>query len=279
MLSGTIVGSEGLPIAWDIHVPKDAGPHPLAVVVHGFKGFKDWGFFPELCDRLAASGIAACRINTSHNGVGLGRQQEEFTRLDVFANNRTSFEVADIGIVVDAVTNGTLSPNMPFSVSDVALIGHSRGGAASLLAAAKNPTIKAVVTWASVATTAFPKEARESFLESGHWQFVNGRTGQDMSLNLSAFQDTNPMPKELDLSMQVQNIEAATLFIHGKEDQSVPLQSVYDLARFSDGAGEIYLVDGADHVMGCRHPFAGPTPQFESAVLRTIAHLHGAFSL
>ena len=37
----------------DIRSPTGRDPRTAIVVAHGFKGFKDWGFFPLLSDRLA----------------------------------------------------------------------------------------------------------------------------------------------------------------------------------------------------------------------------------
>ncbi|MFT7617856.1 MAG: dienelactone hydrolase [Planctomycetota bacterium] len=273
MISGSTPGSHGLPITWDLVLPQSSSSKPgVVVIVHGFKGFKDWGFFPELAKRIAANGMAALSINTSHNGVGLDNDQDEFTRLDVFADNQTSFEVSDIETMIAAIQNDSLYDGVALDKSNIALLGHSRGGAAVLLAAARQEDMKAVVTWASVNTVAFPPAAKEAFLADGKWAFLNGRTGQTMTLNLAAFQDVDPMPSRLDLQQQVNQVKAAMLFIHGKEDTSVPVQSVFDLARFSDGNGEIYLVEGADHVFNCRHPFAGPTPELEAAILRTLVH-------
>jgi hypothetical protein len=38
-------------------------------VLHGFKGFKDWGMFPPFADRLARAGFTAVRApeNIGHN--------------------------------------------------------------------------------------------------------------------------------------------------------------------------------------------------------------------
>ena len=46
----TIDSREGLPIRGDLDAPDEA--RALVVIVHGFKGFKDWGFFPWLADHL-----------------------------------------------------------------------------------------------------------------------------------------------------------------------------------------------------------------------------------
>ena len=39
--------------------PIGGATRPVAVLVHGFKGFMDWGFFPHLSRRLAAAGFVA----------------------------------------------------------------------------------------------------------------------------------------------------------------------------------------------------------------------------
>ena len=42
---------------------------PAIVVVHGWKGFKDWGMFPPLAERLARAGFATVTFNLSGSGV------------------------------------------------------------------------------------------------------------------------------------------------------------------------------------------------------------------
>src|SRR5438477_11920153 len=45
-----IASDEGLPIRGDIDAPPEA--RALVMVVHGFKGFKGWGFFPWVAETL-----------------------------------------------------------------------------------------------------------------------------------------------------------------------------------------------------------------------------------
>ena len=44
-------------------------PGPAVVVLHGFKGFKDWGMFPVFSERLARAGVTAVTPNLSGSGV------------------------------------------------------------------------------------------------------------------------------------------------------------------------------------------------------------------
>jgi dienelactone hydrolase len=107
----------------DVRIPE--GPHPSSavVVIHGFKGFKDWAFFPHLCRSLAASGHVVISFNFS--GSGIGSDPERFTELEAFASNTLSREVEEVGWVVEWVMTGDLLPRKPTSLG---LLGHSRGG-------------------------------------------------------------------------------------------------------------------------------------------------------
>src|SRR5688500_243192 len=53
----------------DVRAGGRTSPRPAVVVMHGFKGFKDWGMFPPLADRLAQAGFTAVSFNASGSGV------------------------------------------------------------------------------------------------------------------------------------------------------------------------------------------------------------------
>src|SRR5512138_1451663 len=111
-----IRSEEGLPIRGDIDAPRH--PRALVVIVHGWKGFKDWGFFPWLAEYLCNSGFAICRFNMSRSGIG--ENPETFDRLDLFAGDTYSIQLADLA----AATHHAQSkfPGLP-----TFLLGHSRG--------------------------------------------------------------------------------------------------------------------------------------------------------
>ena len=48
----TLPGALG-PILVDVRAGGRAAARPAVLVLHGFKGFKDWGMFPPLAERLA----------------------------------------------------------------------------------------------------------------------------------------------------------------------------------------------------------------------------------
>ena len=53
----------------DVRTGDRRNPRPAVVIVHGFKGFKDWGMFPVVADRLARAGLTAVSVNLSGSGV------------------------------------------------------------------------------------------------------------------------------------------------------------------------------------------------------------------
>jgi len=79
----TIDSDEGLPIRGNLDAPPN--PRALAVVVHGFKGYKDWGFFPWVAETLCDHHLAVCRFNMSRSGVG--ESLDAFDRLDLFRDD------------------------------------------------------------------------------------------------------------------------------------------------------------------------------------------------
>src|SRR3954470_5674526 len=91
---------------------------PAVVVVHGFKGFKDWGMFPHLAERLARAGFTAVTFNLSGSGVD---DAGEFSLPDRFGHNTFSAELQDLQRVLDALISGALDIVAP---STLALVGH-----------------------------------------------------------------------------------------------------------------------------------------------------------
>src|SRR5262245_5386219 len=79
---------------------------PWVLALHGFKGFMDWGFHPELARRLAQRGFAALRFNFS--GSGIGADPERFTEDDAFFHNTPSREVEDVARVRAWLDSGNL---------------------------------------------------------------------------------------------------------------------------------------------------------------------------
>jgi len=92
---------------------------PCLILVHGFKGFKDWGFFPYTATYFADKGFFVLSFNFSHNGVD--ESVNDFTRLDKFAENTVSLEVSELAQIINAYKSGFFEESV---FGKICLIGH-----------------------------------------------------------------------------------------------------------------------------------------------------------
>ena len=160
---------------------------PLLIFSHGFKGFKNWGGFPYMLEKLSKGGFNAAALNFSHNGID-NENPAEFTRLDLFAKNTFSRELDELGLVIGYFYNNAEQYNV--DRNKIALIGHSRGGGISILKASADDRIKCLVTLSSVSTFArYSEKTKELWKKTGYIEAENTRTKQMMRLNLSLLED------------------------------------------------------------------------------------------
>ena len=254
-------------IRGDVRIPEGPPPRSAVVVVHGFKGFKDWGFFPHLGARLVAAGHAVVSFNFSR--CGIGEYPDEFTESDAFAANTLSLEHEELLGILDEVIAGDLLPRRPRSVG---VLGHSRGGGQAILAAAADPRVAALVTWAAVGHfDRWSAETKAQWREDGQVVVLNQRTGQQMPMGVGLLEDYEANRERLDIPVAAAAVEAPWLIVHGRDDLTVPCAEADDLARAS-GRARVALIDKAGHTFEVGHPFQGPSPQLTQALEQTLAH-------
>jgi fermentation-respiration switch protein FrsA (DUF1100 family) len=231
------------------------------VICHGFKGFKDWGFFPSLATAVARRGHAAISFDFSRNGVGRDR---EFSELDRFAEHTHSRNVDEIRMVLDAVTGGVLFPRRP---ARIGLFGHSRGGGEAVLAAAGDGRVDALVTWAAISAVGRASDVDIAAWERGETVYVeNKRTGQRLPVAPTFWSDIISNRQRLDILGAASRVQIPWLIAHGSADETVSPASARSLFDAAGPRAELLLVEGATHTFGAQHPYTGATPE-----LRTVA--------
>ncbi len=242
---------------------------PTVVICHGFKGFMEWGFFPPLAELLVERGFTVIRFNYSGSGMRPG--DELVTDPEAFRSNTFSLELIETLRVLQAA--GTEIAPDRVDPERMALVGHSRGGGASLLAAAHpdwRDRLKALVTWAGVGTFhRFDAATREIWHREGGLPIQNARTGQDLVLGIELLADLENQRAVLDLERAAADRRAPWLIVHGAEDETVAASEAEGLKGAAADPSELLVVDGGSHTFGAQHPFAGPTRELISVMNAT----------
>ncbi len=270
-----ILNAEARTLRGDLHLPETGDTFPAVIVCHGFKGFKDWGFFPELGQRLTRAGFASVLFNFS--GAGVGPDLLTFTDFTAFAEDTISRQVADLGCIVDALHAGMVGDGR-LDVQRLAVVGHSRGGAVAILRAREDRRLVAVASWAGVSRL-WRYSAREvqEWRDKGAMEFLNMRTMQRMRIGSGYLDDLEANRARFDLVAAVQALAVPLLLVHGNEDLSVPEDEARELHAAAAGRADLHVIGAAGHTFGVVHPWAGSTPAFDEATRVTIDWLHARF--
>jgi dienelactone hydrolase len=236
----------------DVRAAGRDSARPAIVVVHGWKGFKDWGMFPPLAERLARAGFATVTFNLSGSGVD---DSGDFVWPERFEQDTFSAELQDLGSVLDALVRGQLAVAPP---SSIGLVGHSRGGGVAVLRSASDPRVRALVTWAAISSVErWSPHAVLEWRRSGAMEVTNARTGQRFQLTTGILDDVEQNATgSLDILGAAARVAAPWLIVHGTEDESVsPLEADALRAASPQDTTRLLAVEGAGHTFGAGHPW------------------------
>ena len=266
----TLEGADGELIYGNTHKAMTDEPIGVLILCHGFKGYKDYGFFPRLAMEGAESGFIVHRFNFSHSGMT--SKIETFERADLFEQDTWGKQIDDLKTVIGAVSCGELmGEGLP-----VVVFGHSRGGVTATLGVSEmmndggcdaRESICGLVTGAMPSYACFlGDDALEEMRRNGRLLSPSGRTGEDLYVGLDWLEELEDDPKRFDPVRAMRKIHCPVCILHGTEDQTVPMKCAHELA---DGAGERamrVIIPKADHVFG------SPNPLGEHDAIPAITH-------
>ena len=256
------------PFSVDVRYVPNGQSKPVVLFVHGFKGFKDAMHFNLIADQVAAAGFVYVKMNLSHNGV-TPEHPMDFVDLDAFSNNNFSIELDDIGIVIDAIERNLFGlEEIEFDKNNLILVGHSRGGAVSILKACEDHRVKKLVTWAAVPDLEafWSEEFLEDWKKNGVQFIKNARTQQDMPMNYQIVEDFENNADRFRISSQLRHLKIPFLAIHGTEDETVPFESL-KLLQITYPQLTTLEIEGAGHTFGGKHPWEEPELPLHSQLL------------
>lgn len=220
----------------------------VTLFLHGFKGYKDWGAFPLLCEEIASrSDLPVVAINFTHNGTSIDNPSE-FVDLEKFGRNTFSQELEDVYTVI-VYLQGLLG--VPVNIN---IIGHSRGGSTAILAASQFGSVKKVITWAAVIDifTRYAFDDLERWQKEGVKYVYNGRTDQNMPLYVGLAHDLLGQRMRYDVARILNAGHKEFTLIHGKNDEAV---SVKELDYVSNERVKKVVLEEVGHTFGGKEPW------------------------
>lgn len=209
-------------------MPSATSKHAI-IVVHGF----------------GTGGCRTCGFNGHLGEFAAGLQQRGFNVLsfDLRGHGRSGNGLYTFGLREKRDVEGAVDWLIAqgFKPGEIGVLGESMGGASSILAAAEEPAIGAVVTDSTFADlnqvlqVEFPKRSGlPSFFVPGAYIVGRITTGEDLSMARPVAHIGAIAPRPV-------------LLIHGNADAFIPVQNVEQLAKANPSA-EVWRVDGANHV-------------------------------
>jgi alpha-beta hydrolase superfamily lysophospholipase len=239
-------------------------PAGTVVICHGFKGFAHFSFFPYVAEELANAGFRA--ITFDFSGSGIGEDRESFTNREAFTHNTYLQELDDLdAVVAEARVRDWID-------GSYGLFGHSRGGGVAILHAARDPEVRALVTWAAISSTnRWTADVVAEWRERGYIDIANSRTGDVIPLSTDVLHEVEEHgDNRLNLASAASRITVPWLIIHGSDDETVPVDEGNRLQQLAGPTAALRILEGVNHSFGGKHPLAELTGTLQSVVSETV---------
>lgn len=270
-----VTNDSGRIISGNIRLPAKRQNLPLVFILHGFKGFKDWGFIPYVAGCLASAGAITVTFNFSMNGID--GSSDYVARPDDFADNTISCQLADAEKVILYICNSKILEFDNIWDGRTFLLGHSLGGAVSLLVGNRLPGIDRIALWGAISTfDRYTARQKKQWREKGFLEFVNMKTNQVLKLNVSYLDDFEMHQAELDLEGAASMYPKPILIVHGAQDMTVPVKEAELIAGSYLGNPQPgkelskKIINNTGHTFGIIHPFQSSNTFLDEAVKSTI---------
>jgi len=255
----------------DIRYPSGKNDMPAVFILHGFKAWKDWGFFPYISEKIASTGAIVITISFSLNGVPAG--SDLYIESEKFANNTVSREIADSNTVLNSFLNNELFDKDNLWNGEIYFLGHSRGAAISILLAASRNEINRLILWASISRFGrISTRFKDNYLKIGYVEFKDTRTGINLKMNKVYTDDLEVNKDNFNLTAKISELSVPILLLHGTQDVTVPAKEsieLYEKVKMSNNT-KLVLIEHAGHTFGINHPFESSNDVLEEVLSNTI---------
>lgn len=262
--------SNGAMIHGDIRMP-DEGKAPIILIIHGFRGSKDWGFFPYIAHEFVKSGAITITWNMSLNGYS--HDAIYIDKPDDFAKNTITQELSDTLTILHALQDTSTDVHSKISShwnGNIMMIGHSRGAGIAILSAEQIPSIQTLALWNPISRFGrFTDRQKHIWKETGIFQVDETEDGIPVMMNYSYIEDLELHGEEYSLLRSIHELECDILIVHAEQDMTVPLREAIKLQEHAKHAS-LNVIPATGHIFGCTHPFTDTTIALNTALQHTI---------
>lgn len=242
---------EKLYLRGEVNFPPGLDRIPLVIIVPGFLGFKDWGFYPVVSKALVDAGFAVARIN--HSTGGIGESGEVYSDLESLSKMHVRWDLLDIEVLISSIRKHKISSSDRVDLERIGMVGHSKGGGISILYAAKDPVVRAIVTINGVSEfLRIPHEKVREIIKNGVFEKVLPGTMINMKFKVDFWKEILESPEEYDIKEALKRTEASVLFLQSENDEIVTIDEAKVLFDSATGNKNLKFLPGADHNLGCK---------------------------
>ncbi len=221
---------------------------PIAIVMHGFKGNRNWGFLPTLTEQFAEMGYIAINYDHSLNGNIPGSIKYN---MDKFRQITISAQLQELEILIAKIKSGELFQELDINKiwnGEIVLCGHSMGAAIALVYATENKIDKLIMMSPISKFDRYTERQKIQWRIDGQIEFYNPKIEQTMSLNSNFIDDMDANLKRFDLLAAIAKCNSQILIVHGEQDMTVQIKESQALYDYSDkNKCEFYKLAHCNH--------------------------------
>jgi alpha-beta hydrolase superfamily lysophospholipase len=217
--------------------------HRLSGLIEGPESPRAWAIFAH-CFTCGKDSLAATRTTRALGALGVGVLRFDFAGLGTsqgkFGHSTFAADVADLVAAGEAMTASGKEPSL--------LIGHSLGGAASLIAAGAMPHIRAVVTIGAPydlkhVLRLFDPEGLERIEAEGEAEVKLG--GRPFVVRKELVDGL----RESDLRSHISTMNRPLLVMHAPGDDTVLIENATHIFASAKHPKSFISLDSADHLL------------------------------
>jgi len=245
----------GLTVRGKILLPEASDPAlcGIIMIIPGFLGYTEWGFYPSLAKILIGRGYAVILFN--HSTGGVGENGKPFSGLANLKYTTIERDLSDVARIFKALKENEI-PDLPdLTGLPVFPVGHSKGGAIGILSSAGEPSVAALVSVNGTSDLLrIPKEKAHEIIERGFQEKTIPGTKINIRVSNEYWKQLIENPGRYDVFHVLKSSAKKILFVQGVLDDKIPVSEAKAMHEAAPPGSELLLFEGVDHNLGYTSP-------------------------